>query len=423
MSPWLFLSNGVAVSLFGAVLSASFAGALHTPKQRWIFAGGMVLLLLIQGIAFALWDFALLPKIYPLTFHLPLLLLLLFLTRRVSWSLISILAAYLCCQLRRWLTLLLLAIFSGTAALQQGVELLLTLPLLFFLLYFFSPAVRPLSTCALKLQWQFGAIPVIYFAFDYLTRVYTDLLQKGSPVVVEFMPFVCCSAYFVFLLHHSTEMRIQSQLNQTQNHLRIQLNQSVREIQALRESQTLARQYRHDMRHHLQYLSARLENGQTEQARAYIAQLAQAIDAQKVQRYCENEAANLILSAFMERAARANVAMSINGTLPKSPVISDMDLCVLFSNALENALHACEPLVAAGKPCRIDVQFYEQKGRFFLQIINPTQKPVRFHNGIPLSDEPGHGIGVQSICTIVERYGGIHSFQVQDGQFILRLSL
>lgn len=423
MSTCLFLLNGAAVSIFGAVLAASFCGALNTKKQRWIFLGGLVLLLLIQGIAYGFWQGAFLRRIYPLTSHLLLFVLLLLLTRRISWPLICIFTAYLCCQLRRWLALFIVALFSGPAILQEAVEFLLTLPLLPLLLHFVSPALQRLAAYPTRIQWRFGAIPAVYYFFDYLTRVYTDLLQKGTPVVVEFMPFLCCTAYLAFLLYHSGEERIQRQLNQTKNNLRIQLNQSVREIQALRESQTLARQYRHDMRHHLQYLATLLENGQTGQAQDYIARICQAIDAQKVQRYCENEAANLILSAFAGRARQEGIALDIQGSLPEFLFVSDMDLCVLLSNALENALHACMPLAAAGKACRIDVQFYEQKGKLFLQIINPTQNPVRFRNGIPLSDQPGHGIGVQSICTIVERYGGIHSFQVQDGQFILRLSL
>jgi len=423
MSPWLSLLNGGAVSIFGAVLAASYCGAVDTRKRRWIFTGSVALILLIQGVAFALWDEEFLRRIYPLTSHLPLLLLLMFLTKRVTWPLISILTAYLCCQVRRWVTLLLVFLFSGGTVLQEAVELILTLPLLLLLLRFVSPAVRQLAAYPPKLQWQFGAIPAVYYVFDYMTRVYTDLLVKGSPVVVEFMPFVCCAAYLVFLLYHSVEERIQSQLSQSQSNLRIQLNQSVREIHALRESQALARQYRHDMRHHLQYLAARLENGQTEQAQSYISDICREIEAQKVQRYCENEAANLILSAFAGRAKRDGVAMDVRGTLPEFLVIPDMDLCVLLSNALENALHACTPLAAAGKACTIDVQFYEQNGKLFLQVINPSEKPVRFRDGIPLSDEPGHGIGVQSICTIVERYGGVHSFQVRDGQFILRLSL
>ena len=39
------------------------------------------------------------------------------------------------------------------------------------------------------------------------------------------------------------------------------------------------------------------------------------------------------------------------------------------------------------------------------------------------TDPPGHGIGVSSICAIVERYGGLYSFSVREGKFVLRVSL
>ena len=115
--------------------------------------------------------------------------------------------------------------------------------------------------------------------------------------------------------------------------------------------------------------------------------------------------------------------MNVHGVLSTFIMVSDSDLCVLLSNALENALHACQPIAAAGKVCTIDVRFYEREGKLFLQVVNPCENAVRFEKGIPVTDKVGHGIGVQSICAIVERYGGIYSFEVQDGRFILRLSL
>lgn len=69
----------------------------------------------------------------------------------------------------------------------DAVELLIILPLLFGLLHFMTPAVRYISCYSRKMQCQFGVIPVLYYVFDYLTRVYTDLLSSGAPVVVEFM--------------------------------------------------------------------------------------------------------------------------------------------------------------------------------------------------------------------------------------------
>lgn len=423
MGFWISLLNNVSVSFFGGILSASFCDALDTRKKRWIFVCCMLLFPLLQGLVYFRWGSEFMREIYPLVVHFPLLLLLYALTGRLLWPLFSILTAYLCCQLRRWMALFAVAVLSGGQPMQDFFELFFTLPLLLFLLRYASPLARQLSNYPAKAQCQFGSIPLVYYVFDYITSVYTDMLTSGDPVVVEFMPFVCCAAYLVFLLYNSVKERTQNQLKQAQKSLGIQLNQAVREIDALRESQMLASQYRHDMRHHLQYVSACIENGQEDQAQAYINGICKEIEAQKVERYCENETANLILSAFAGRAKKEGIQMKVKGTLPSFIIVSDSDLCVLLSNALENALHACQPFAAEKETCVIDVQFYNRDGRLFLQIENPCGDHIPFENGIPVSHEPGHGIGVQSICAIVERYGGMCTFLVQNHHFILRLSL
>lgn len=422
MSVLISSLNNAAVGLFGSVLSVAFCRSLDTPKNRRAFWGcAAVLLLQMWSVLF--WGMEVQRKIYPLIVHFPLFLMLWFLTRKPLWSLVCVLTAYLCCQVRRWVALLMVAMLSGGTTMHAAVELAVTLPLLFLLLRFVAPSVRQIMDYPIKLQCQFGTVPALYYVFDYATMVYTDLLTSGEPVVVEFMPFICCVAYLAFLLYNSAEDRKYNQLQQVQESLDIQLKQSVREISALRESQNLARQYRHDLRHHLQYISACIENGQAEQAQTYISGIDREIEAQKVKRYCENEAANLILSSFDARARKIGAEMVVKGTLPAFILLPDSDLCVLLSNALENALHACQELAAEGKSCTLDVQFYERENKFFLQITNPCTKPVRFKKGIPVSDRPGHGVGVQSICAIVQKYGGVSTFLVKDGRFILRLCL
>ena len=177
---------------------------------------------------------------------------------------------------------------------------------------------------------------------DYVTRIYTDLLAQGNQAAVEFMPFVCSVAYIVFVLRVSAEERTRGQLEQTRNNLKLQVGQAVREIEALRTSQQQTRAYRHDLRHHLQYISACIENGRGEQAQEYIQSICSEIEASKVTTYCENEAANLIFSAFAARAEAQGVKFSLQAVLPHILPISESDLCVLLSNALENALHACK---------------------------------------------------------------------------------
>lgn len=63
------------------------------------------------------------------------------------------------------------------------------------------------------------------------------------------------------------------------------------------------------------------------------------------------------------------------------------------------------------------VQTYVQSEKFFLQVVNDCSQPVQFQRGIPVTDRPGHGVGVRSICAIVERYGGIVQFFCAEWPF------
>ena len=212
MSFWLSLLNDIAVSLFGSVLSASFCDALATRRNRRLFWCCMALITILQGVVYSIWSADFLRYIYPLIMHLPLLLVLWLLTGKLLWSLISILSAYFFCELRRWIALLVVALFRGGDMMQDLAELIITLPLLLLLLHFFTPVIRQLSGQSPKQQWIFGLIPAVYYLFDYGTRVYTDLLYSGGSAAVEFMPFVCCLVYMAFLLYHSAKEQTEIQL-------------------------------------------------------------------------------------------------------------------------------------------------------------------------------------------------------------------
>lgn len=419
----VYLLNHTFVGIFGMVLSAAFCDIVWTTRKQYILMGGMAVLLAFQGIVYFFASEQLARYFYPITTHAPLMMMLYILSKKGLWSVISVLTAYLCCQIRRWIALLVISVFSGEVAMQRITELVVTLPLLFFLVRFAAPSVRSLSRYPTLVQCQFGLIPLVYYGFDYLTVVYTNLLLDGSLAAVEFMPFVCCVAYLIFVLHISAAERARSQLEQAQDVLNIQVTQAVREIETLRKAQQNAKVYRHDLRHHMQYLLACVENGKIQQARDYIREVCSEIEANKMTVFCENEAANLIFSSFVGRADNQDIPIKINVAISRVLPISESDLCVLLSNALENALHACQKCREKGLPAMIEVSAYEGNWKFFLQIINSCDMGVTFARDVPVTDNPGHGMGVRSICTIVERYNGICTFSAEDGRFILRISL
>ena len=111
---------------------------------------------------------------------------------------------------------------------QPAVEIVVTLPLLAVLLRYVAPAARSFARYPRSMQLLFGVVPLAGYLFDYVTRIYTDLLARGNQAAVEFMPFVCSVAYIVFVLRVSAEERTRSQLEQTRNSLKLQDRKSTR---------------------------------------------------------------------------------------------------------------------------------------------------------------------------------------------------
>lgn len=306
---------------------------------------------------------------------------------------------------------------------QNIVELIITVPLFLFLVKFVAPSVRSVSRQALSLQWQFGVVPALYYGFDYVTRVYSNLLKESSQAALEFMPFVCSVGFLLFVLFGSKKEKERIRLEQMQNSLNLQIAGAAREIDSLRVMQQKTRIYRHDLRHHMQYLSSCIENGLLDQAQTYIGDICSEIEVDKVIDFCENEAANLIFSAFAGRAEKEDIPIEIKATLPREISVSEKDLCVLLSNALENALNACRKRKEKGMPAMIEVIAYERGEKLFLQITNSCDENIVFAEGLPVASAPGHGIGIRSICAIVGQYGGMYNFLVKDRKFILQASL
>lgn len=419
----IFLCNSIAVGFFGMILSASFCDIYWTSKKRLSLFLYMAVLMSIQGIAYGVLGGDMVKDLYPLIMHIPLGIGLGIMIGKYLWAFIAILTSYLCCQLRRWLALLVVAIVPWDVVTQASAEIILTIPLLVLLLKFVSPSLRYISHNTWLEQARFGILPLLCYAFDYITRVYTDWLNEGDPVVVEFMFFICSVVYLVSVIQSSVQEKKRSEMEQMQGYLNLQIMQSVREIETLRRSQEKASIYRHDLRHHMRYISSCIENGRVDQIKEYIQEICSEIEASKVVVYSENEVVNLILSAFVTKAEEQKIPIEIHMAIPVVCAVSESDLCVLLSNALENALHACQKRKEKGAESWMRVDGFEKHGKLFFEISNSCDETVRIQNGIPVSDKLLHGIGVRSICAIVDKYKGMYTFFVKDGRFVLRVSL
>lgn len=189
--------------------------------------------------------------------------------------------------------------------------------------------------------------------------------------------------------------------------------------QGLQQQERQVRQLRHDMRNHLTVVQGLLERGDTQGAVGYLEQMAGSQALQGVRRFCENESANVVLSAKAEAMEQAGITADFAVSLPKDLPVADTDLAALLGNALDNAIEGVQN--AAVKKitlrCRVD------KGLLMLRLENPVGGEVNPDLSTIKAEKFSHGFGIPGMREIAKRYHGTLDADVKDDCFILFICL
>lgn len=282
-----------------------------------------------------------------------------------------------------------------------------------------AKSVQHLMERSVKSCLIFGAVPAFYYFVDFTTTVYTDFLYRGTRTAVQFMPFIISAFYFVFVLFYYTEAQKQALIERERDMLDTQFKQAQSEFASMRQIQQNAAAYRHDMRHHFTLLQGLASKGRIEEIKDYLRTAQSDMDAITPIYYCKNETVNLIISSFAAKAKQSKIQLTTDAKLPDSLPFSDTELCSLLSNALENAIHACEKIEDISKRI-IQLRMYSKNNKLCIDIRNSYQTDPIFHNDLPVSKEQGHGYGTKSMIHVVEKHGGICQFLIRDGWFIFQ---
>lgn len=419
------------VFFFGAALSVSIAGGCKSQREWSMLFALCPVFLALQTVSWLVWGLDATKRIYPLLVHLPLLLILVLgLKRPAGISVVSICAAYLCCQLPRCTGVITIAV-TGSALVGQLVYCAAIAPIFLFLLRYFVPSARDTMTESRKALLLFSGLPVMYYVYDYtiaarISLLYAEILSPGATystgeVVSETLPTVVGLLYMAYTTAYRRQFQRQAQAELLNSMMAVQLKQAETEMASLRQADAQSTIYRHDMRHHLATIDSFLTAGKPEQARKYIKSVQSNIEAVTPRRFCKNELVNLICSSFADRGERAGVSLNVKADLPDSLAISDAELCALFSNALENAIAAAGTM---GEDKRwVSCICAVRAGKLLMEVKNPYKGSVVMRDSLPVSDRKEHGYGCRSIQTITKQNHGLCEFKAEKGIFTLRVVL
>lgn len=119
-----------------------------------------------------------------------------------------------------------------------------------------------------------------------------------------------------------------------------------KQVQEVQNIYLTMRGWRHDYHNHLQAMKAYVKMGEYDRLEEYLGLLEQDLD--HVNQLIETGNVNLdaILNSKISLAQKNGIAIDYQAKCPETLAVSDIDLCALIGNLLDNAVESCEKLTA-----------------------------------------------------------------------------
>ncbi len=263
----------------------------------------------------------------------------------------------------------------------------------------------------------FAALNLVLVPIDY-NNVRVGRMFQGY-ILVESLFLAMLLLFYFLYFRMARELDAKSRLQQENQFLQMQSAQ----YETLRTAIAETRQARHDLRHHLNAISALAQREDWPALQGYLAQVREAVPSQELQ-LCLNPAVDGVAGHYATLCRREQVPFTCTLDLPRHLPVSEMDLCVVLSNLLENALEASCDLPPAARGIRVQARTHN--GRLVLLTVeNPFAGGIsRQADGLFRSSKrKGPGIGLQSVQRIAEKNGGYCNFETENGLFRANIML
>ncbi|MBQ8813545.1 MAG: GHKL domain-containing protein [Lachnospiraceae bacterium] len=193
------------------------------------------------------------------------------------------------------------------------------------------------------------------------------------------------------------------------------LEEQYQQIRAERESKDILL---HDMKNHLLAIAGLAQDGQVKQIETYVQEMYHILELKGQKISVGHPFLDLILDQKIAQAECAGIKVKTEVGDLSDLTLSEMEICALFSNLLDNAIEANERLGDRAKKW-IRIICKRQNRLLIVWITNPTE--IEVVNGeIPettKTDKVRHGLGLRSVKQIVEGHEGILRICTENGAF------
>ena len=195
------------------------------------------------------------------------------------------------------------------------------------------------------------------------------------------------------------------------------INDIHRQVEEMQDIYGDMRGLRHDLRGHIESLTAYVHNhlqGEHTQIEDYLAQMTKTTQRLDFADKTGNPITDIILHQIRQQAKRQGIVLTADFHYPAQAPFDLYDISVILNNGLKNALEACGKMPP---PAEVEVRSYSKGNLYFIEIVNDFAGDLIWHkkNDLPCTtkeDKQRHSIGLMNIARCAEKYRGSMEVEV-----------
>ena len=282
----------------------------------------------------------------------------------------------------------------------------------------------PFYTAAEKQQMFLVFIPVlmIFVMSEYINKIsfefQFEVLDEGGPYRYLLSHWQLFTMHFLGLLSLFCILFSYKKLQQnfrlsTELSLLEQEEHSLnRYVEEARVRYDRTKSFRHDIRNHIAVVKKLIQSGKLEEAVSYMEDMDDMAETMSFPCSTNNPVVDVLVGNKLGIAKSMGIGVDCSLLLPYPCGLRDIDICIVLSNALDNAIHACKSL-DAGKEKYIQVSGRIQGDFLMMEVENSFRGKGAFKKGT----------GLSNVKTVAEKYGGAMSIETRGNIFVLHVLL
>ena len=279
-----------------------------------------------------------------------------------------------------------------------------------------------LSVPAVVLAWAFSTL-----TGGKLAQMIADAIQRIVDYRSLFKPCELLCILMLIIMFIQAVLDLISGLAQRDAEMKalaLREKYAMENMKLTLETQESTRRERHEMRHHVAFISEMLSSGQQERAQTYASSLLDKINALPSDAYSANPIINAIVGRYLNEAKIAGIAVDADVKAMDKIVLHDDELCVLLTNMLENALESCTKIPSRSERfIRFKLRASEEHLTVTCENSSAIHDDISPDAAIPSSkvDAENHGYGIPAMRRIIEKNGGVFTLSNKDGCFTVKM--